>query len=152
LRGLPGPSAVAVSGNYAYVANYAPAGLQLVDISDARRPILVGGSSSIRYGTGVVVSGDNVYVPIGLNGLAIFDTAPPPALPRLSLTPLSFHDQRGFRFRIEGLAGMPVDIERSSDLMHWENWFTTVLGDDPLELLDVSGTVKTHQFYRVLAK
>jgi hypothetical protein len=91
-------------------------------------------------------------VAAGLDGLVIFDTAPPPALPQISLTPLSLHEQRGFRFRIEGLASMPVDIERSSDLVHWENWFTTILGDDPLELLDVSATVKARQFYRVLAR
>jgi hypothetical protein len=59
---------VAVSGHYAYVADW-DAGLQVIDVSDPANPRRVGGYDTPGYALGVAVSGNYAYVADG-GGLA----------------------------------------------------------------------------------
>jgi acetyl esterase/lipase len=55
--------------------------------------------------------------------------------------------QNGMELSVQGPPGLRVEIERSSDLDHWQNWTSGVLGTGPLELSDPE--INTQQFYRV---
>jgi hypothetical protein len=59
---------VAVSGNFAYVAN-GYAGLNVIDVSDPANPQWVGGYFTTGFAYSVVVSGDLAYVADGPAGL-----------------------------------------------------------------------------------
>nr|QNO41814.1 hypothetical protein EABBNKNM_00029 [Methanosarcinales archaeon ANME-2c ERB4]QNO42770.1 hypothetical protein MNGOFONH_00001 [Methanosarcinales archaeon ANME-2c ERB4] len=73
---------VAVSGDYAYVADGYYGGLRIVDVSSKSEPTLVGsydtaGSALFVPGSvqGIAVSGDYAYVTEGSNGLLIVDVS-----------------------------------------------------------------------------
>ncbi len=65
---------VAVSGNYAYVADH-DSGLQIIDVSNASDPMRVGGYNTPNYAYGVAVSGNYAYVADKLSGLQIIDVS-----------------------------------------------------------------------------
>jgi hypothetical protein len=54
--------------------------------------------------------------------------------------------QTGIALSLQGLPGLKVDIERSSDLRQWQSWTSALLGTGPLELTDPE--VNPWQFYR----
>ena len=66
---------MAVSGNYAYVADTA-AGLQVIDVSNPANPQWVGGYGNSGDALGVAVSGNYVYVADGFWGLMILGSCP----------------------------------------------------------------------------
>ncbi len=70
---------VAVSGNYAYVADY-DAGLQVIDVSNPANPQRVGGYDTSGSAYGVAVSGNYAYVADGDWGLMILG----PRTPRIT--------------------------------------------------------------------
>jgi hypothetical protein len=49
---------------------------------------------------------------------------------------------------VQGLTGLPVEVERSADLLNWQKWTNGVLGSSPLEFRD---TRNLRQFYRAFA-
>jgi hypothetical protein len=65
---------VAVSGNYAYVADY-DAGLQVIDVSNPTNCVRVGGYDTSGFAVGVAVSGNYAYVADGT--LQVIDVAQP---------------------------------------------------------------------------
>ncbi len=65
---------VAVSGNYAYVADY-NAGLQVIDVSSPANPQRVGAYSTFWEAQGVAVSGNYACVAAGTNGLEVIDVS-----------------------------------------------------------------------------
>jgi hypothetical protein len=68
---------VAVSGNYAYVADY-DAGLQVIDVSNPASPQRVGGYDTSGLAYGVAVSGNYAYVADGTSGgLEVIDVSNP---------------------------------------------------------------------------
>jgi len=67
---------VAVSGNYAYVADY-NAGLQVIDVSNPANPRRVGGYDTSGYAYGVAVSGNYAYVADYYAGLQVIDVSDP---------------------------------------------------------------------------
>ena len=71
---------VAISGSYAYVADYA-AGLQVIDITDPASPQLVGGVDTPHYAEGIAISGNHAYV-ADWSGLQVIDITDP-ASPQL---------------------------------------------------------------------
>ncbi|MCZ7636657.1 MAG: hypothetical protein M5U12_11895 [Verrucomicrobia bacterium] len=137
---------VTVSGHYAYVT--AGGSLQVIDVSDPANPRRVGGNSSFD-GQAVCVGSDHVFVAAGRDGLVILHPFTP-----LSGPPLSFGlvqaGPTGLDLVIEGLPGLRVDLERSSDLHHWQSWTNTLLGTGPLQLTDLE--VNPRQFYRAIAR
>ena len=69
---------VAVSGNYAYVADY-DNGLVIVDIRNPAAPTLVGSYDAAGYASGVAVAGSYAYVATIDYGLVIVDIRNPAA-------------------------------------------------------------------------
>ena len=67
---------VAVSGSYAYVADY-NSGLQIIDISNPASPSRVGSYDTPGYACGVAISGSYAYVADGGSGLQIIDISNP---------------------------------------------------------------------------
>ena len=66
---------VAVSGNYAYVADGSP-GLQVIDVSNPANPQRVGGYDTSGTARSVAVSGNYAYVAAGTRGLMILGPRP----------------------------------------------------------------------------
>src|SRR5450759_1663311 len=69
---------VAVSGNYAYIADYEN-GLVIVDINNNYSPKLMGNYNTAGYATAVAVSGNYAYVADMHNGIIIVDVSNPSA-------------------------------------------------------------------------
>ena len=67
---------VAVSGDYAYVADYG-AGFQVVDISEPESPAIVGSVNTPGYARDVAVSGDYAYVTDFDYNLLVIDISVP---------------------------------------------------------------------------
>jgi hypothetical protein len=67
---------VAVSGNYAYVADQL-SGLQVIDISDPTNPTSAGSYDTPGSAYGVAISGDYAYVADRLSGLQTIDISDP---------------------------------------------------------------------------
>jgi len=66
----------AVSGNFAYIADY-DAGLHIVDISNPAMPHIIGSYSELNYISAVFVVGNYAYIATGVNGLHIIDVTNP---------------------------------------------------------------------------
>ncbi len=67
---------IAVSGNYAYVADWNVGGLQIIDVSNKANPTLAGWYNTPGYANGVAVSGNYAYVADGTGGgLQIIDVS-----------------------------------------------------------------------------
>ena len=71
--------AVAVSGDYAYVAcaDNRGSGLQVVDISDPAHPVIAGSCDTSGYANGVFVSGGYAYVADDASGLHVINISDP---------------------------------------------------------------------------
>ncbi|MEZ4808044.1 MAG: tail fiber domain-containing protein [Flavobacteriales bacterium] len=73
-----GPTSVAVSGNYAYVVDFASAGLQVIDISSPDSPVLSGSLGVGSLPVSVAVSGNYAYVVgQGAGDLKVIDISSP---------------------------------------------------------------------------
>ena len=72
-------NSLAISGHYAFVVGGAQTGLQIIDISDLRRPQKVGTRSTQGYGSAVVVDGDYAFVADWDAGLTVLDVSNPTA-------------------------------------------------------------------------
>lgn len=140
-------SGVAVSGDYAYVTA-SGGGLQVIDVSDPANPRRVGGNSSFT-GASVFAGSNQVFVAAGGDGLVILHPFTPWSGP-----PLSFRrvpaGPKGMDLVLEGLPGLRVDLERSSDLHHWQSWTNTLLGTGPSEVADPEAN--PWQSYRATAR
>ncbi|MDP6419274.1 MAG: hypothetical protein QGG80_07440, partial [Candidatus Krumholzibacteria bacterium] len=67
---------VAISGNYAYVADHS-SGLQIVDVSDPATPLITGSVDTPGIAQGVAISGNYAYVADDFSGLQIVDVSNP---------------------------------------------------------------------------
>jgi hypothetical protein len=72
---------------------------------------------------------------------------PPPQLRALGWT-----SQQGMRFSVSGEAGQAVQVQRSSDLLGWQDWFGVVLGPSPSELNDPDTASGPPRFYRAVVR
>ena len=70
------PNTVHVAGNLAYVAN-GNGGIQILDVTVANKPVLVGGFETTGKAYGVYASGNYAYVADGQGGLQITDVTDP---------------------------------------------------------------------------
>ena len=106
------PQAVAVSGNYAYVAVDA-AGLSVVNISNPASPSLVTTYNTPGSATGVSISGDYAFVADGGSGLCILDISSPdsPTLAGSVDTPDFSYDVKvsgDYAYVADGVSGLQV--------------------------------------------
>jgi hypothetical protein len=93
------------------------------------------------------VTSNNVFVAAGTRGLAILHSFTP--VSSLSLTALPPVQPDFARLTVQGIPGLNVQIERSTDLTHWQSWTNALLGSGPLEFRDPQAN--SIQFYRALA-
>jgi len=68
---------VAVAGGYAYVADAAPGGLRVINVSTPASPFEVGYVDTPVTALGVAVSGSYAYVADGGGGLRVIDVSTP---------------------------------------------------------------------------
>ena len=135
-----------IAGNYAYIAVHGD-GLQVIDIRNPAEPRDVGGNSIFSVGE-VAVEAGKLFVATDLEGLLIFNLYTPPP----QLRALGWSSQRGMRFSVSGEAGQSVQVQRSSDLIGWQDWFGVVLGPSSSELSDPDTASGPQRFYRAVAQ
>ena len=70
------PSAIAVAGDYAFVAD-GSSGLQVLDVSDPAHPVVVGSHDTSDYARGVAVEGNLALVASNWGELYVFDISDP---------------------------------------------------------------------------
>jgi hypothetical protein len=136
---------VAVSALYAYLVDCD--GLHIIDVSDPANPQRVGGNTGFSA-RGVVATEDYVFVSAD-QGLVILHQFTPLSGSALSFGPVQVR-QNGVDLLLQGLPGLRVEIERSSDGTHWQSWTSGLLGTGPLELTDPE--VNPWRFYRAQAR
>jgi hypothetical protein len=129
---------VAVSGNYAYVADYT-AGLQVIDVSNPTHCVRVGGYYTSGAAWGVAVAGNRIFVADGEKGLKVVCT-----LPNVQ-----------FMTRVDdGMLGTPYTVEAATNLtkpVAWTPLLTTNPAALPFEFtdFDVRIAAQPQKFYRV---
>jgi hypothetical protein len=136
---------VAVSGNYAYVAD-GQHGLQVIDIDLTKpgRPLRVGGNAYFRA-YGVTVHGGKVFVAAGFDGLVILDVFRPYDLKAMPVTSSGV-----FRLQVGGPRNVPVCLQRSVNLVDWEDWRCVTPADGAVEVSDPAFPSAQRRFYRVV--
>ena len=170
---------VAVSGHYAYVADYF-AGLQVIDMSNSTNYVQVGGYVTDGYGEDVAVFGNYAYVADERAGLQVIDVSNPTNCVRVS-----GYDTRGwaygvtvaasgvyvaageagllvlptipnvqFTLRVEAETNQPFTLEAATDLSGAGNWsplVTTNVPAMPFDFVDFDVRIaeKPQKFYRV---
>ncbi len=68
----------------------------------------------------------------------------------LRIGPASVEPDGKIRLPIEGASGQRVKLQRSTNLVDWEDWQIMILGESGCGLIDAT-TAATHRFYRVAA-
>ncbi|MCI0747453.1 MAG: hypothetical protein L0Y58_18775, partial [Verrucomicrobia subdivision 3 bacterium] len=136
------------SGDYVYISDVW-FGVQVIDVSDPTNPRLAG-ANKLFAANESIVSGDKVVVAGGIEGLVILNSFAPLSGPAISLSAQWRHSMNSLELSLQGLSGLPVQIQRSSDLLGWQSWTNVILGGDPITLSDPS-PVQSSQFYRAVA-
>ena len=95
---------------------------------------------------GVAVTADYVFVAANDPALVVLHLFTPG--PTLSFARAPRLGENGFRVALEGLPGLPFQIERSADSLNWQIWTNGVLGTGPLELQDATATLNPFRVYR----
>ena len=112
----------------------------VIDLSDPGQPKRIGGSVPFTARGAAAISGENIFVAAGYQGLLAL------GLPVQLGDPV--RSEPGiFRFSVTGPAGAPLQLQRSDDLRHWSDWRTVTIGATGLELFDTNAP-SARQFYR----
>jgi len=134
---------VAVSGHYAYVADYT--GLQVIDVSNPANPQRVGGYDTSGEAYGVAVSGNYAYVADGDWGLQVL---------RLTVAPYFDHPLRltaqGFEAWLEAPVAGTYRVESSADLQSWESLVTLTNISGRVPFLDPTASGVGQRYYRAV--
>ena len=141
---------VALSGNYAYVPDVF-LGLHVIDVSNPANPRRAGANKSF-VANSAVVSGGKVLVAAGAEGLIILNVFRPLSGPPISLSATVLAPIDTLRLSVQGLPGLTVQIERSSDLAIWQSLTNVPLGSVPIEVTDSDAALNSRQFYRAFAR
>jgi hypothetical protein len=123
-------------------------GLVLVDVSNPTRPRLVGTLGGFQA-YNIAVVGDRAYVAAGQDGLIVVDI-----VTELRLAAYALPTTAGFPVTIRaGVTGQTLRLQRSRDLVTWEDWTTVSLTDFPTDVLDAAGASGRGPclFYRAVA-
>jgi hypothetical protein len=136
-------------GNYLYVADR-ESGLRVVDVTDPTNPRLVGGNSAFGLGYDVTVANGKVFV-ASSEGLMVLNLYVPVAS-QLAFDSMPDRQAGGTSLALRGLPGLPVELQKSSNLLNWEVWTNAVLSDGRLELVDPTVSSGVSLFYRARAR
>jgi hypothetical protein len=109
------PRGVAVSGDYAYVANYST-GLQVIDISDPEHPQTVDSCDTPGQAYSVVVSGNYAYVADYSSGLRVMDIFAPE-----HPTEVGHYDTPGEAYGVAVSAGYAYVADNNFGLQIYQN-------------------------------
>jgi hypothetical protein len=150
-------SMVTISGRDAYLMDQIQSdnqSLDVLDLSDPAHPKLVG-SNPLFTGDNIYANGNNLYVTgtwqfqdsVRSRALVVLDLFKP-----LALTAAPRYAHQAMGLAVQGLAGLPVGIERSADLATWQSWTNLTLGSAPVELQDPAAPESPRQFYRAVAR
>jgi hypothetical protein len=128
---------VALSGNYAFLADYT-AGLAVIDVSNPTNCLRVGSYDTRRTALGVAVAAGRVYVAAGQAGLVVL-----PTIPNVQLT-----------VRVNSMTNETFTLEAATNLLGpitWTPLLTTNVPVMPFDYvdLDVKLSEKPQKFYRV---
>jgi hypothetical protein len=138
---------VGVSGHYVYLADNG-AGLQVLDVTNPANPQRVGGNGAISAAGAVAVSGSKVAVAGNEQGLVLFNAFT--SGPTITFNSSARLDQNSFRLTFQGLPGLPIEIQRSTNLITWESCTNLTLTTAPIQSEDPVGTPQV--FYRAVAR
>jgi hypothetical protein len=131
---------VAVSGEYAYVADFSD-GLQVIDVGDPGAPEIVAGCETPGSARGVVVTGGYAFVADGTSGLQVIDVGDP-AVPLIvaSCALNGYADDvavaGGYAFVAEGRAGLQVIDVRDPQAPLPVGWVETYGSADGVAVAD----------------
>jgi hypothetical protein len=140
---------LAVQNEYVYLTDLS--GLHVLDVSRPASPRRIGGNTAWHRGE-LAISGDKLFLAGGPDGLVILNAYTALTHWILSLENPTRPESGQFTFSVQGLPGLPVRIERSPDLAHWESVTNLVLESKPLELLDHGAGSKTQGYYRAVVR
>ena len=132
---------VSVSAGFAYVA--ASSGLMIVDVADAGHPRWIGANRGFNAHD-VAVGPYSVYVAAGDDGLILFDKP-------LRIGPASVQPDGRLRILLHGPGGRDLRIQRSLNMIDWEDWRSVTLDGDGSGIVE-DPTINTECFYRVVAE
>jgi hypothetical protein len=121
----------------------------VIDISDPTNPVRVGGHTSNCIASDLTVVGNQVFVAAGACGLQVFDLSPLPI--SLTLLPM-VENQQTVRLNLSGPAGMSLNIQRSDNLVDWQDWQNIVLSNQPNEVEDTEVPAQSGRYYRGIAR
>lgn len=135
----------AVQGDYLFAADD-DIGMMIIDIRDPHNPVLAGGYDTREEGYCATVIGPYAYYG-DTDGLHV-------VLPdsRVHLTPLRDVLPAGFWFGVEGWPGSRVTIQKSSDLVHWEDWALVTLQQPAVVIGQPGITSQPRQFFRTFRR
>jgi len=145
---------VAVGANHAYLT--ALDGLHVIDISDPSNPQRDGGNTFISPNKVAVRDNDilvsspslgldvNPPIPGIAPGLIILDT-----FTELRIGPAIVEVDGHLQLPVIGKSGQRVRLQRSVNLIDWEDWQTMTLGGTGCGLID-NTTASPYRFYRVV--
>jgi hypothetical protein len=138
--------AVTVSGARAYVA-LLHEGVQVFDISNPAEPLRLEVYDTGGDALGVAISGKHAFVAAERSGLKVIDVSDPP----LSLTSLPAVSGRQIhRLSLSGPSGVSVRVQRSENLIEWQDWQTIKLRNRPAEVEDPDVANQAQRFYRAV--
>jgi hypothetical protein len=134
---------VAVSGNYAYVADY-DGGLQVIDVSNAANPQRVGGNS-LFLAQKVTVANGRVFVAAGVQGLVVLHS-----YQSIRFEQIARQKSGDIALRIAGPPAVPGRIQRAvSPSGDWTNWLPVTFSESPLDFSDTDTASAPARFYRL---
>ncbi|MCF7762430.1 MAG: hypothetical protein K9N62_02030 [Verrucomicrobia bacterium] len=124
------------------IANFAFSGGNVYDLSDPTSPRRIG-----RWdrdgGHFITEVGDFGYSAAGSQGLQVI------RLPMLHFSSNRVLDTGGIKFVLTGDYGQRVRVQRSKNLVDWEEWKTLTLTSSSVELIDDTAAT-TQRFYRAV--
>ncbi len=109
------------------------------------------GGNSLFSGYDLSIRGDKVYVP-GSPGLTTLPLFTPPEESVLNMTSLPAGAPATSSFSVQGIVNLDVGIQRSPDLVTWEDWLPLTLGATPQVVLDGSASSAIRRFYRATVR
>jgi hypothetical protein len=136
---------IAVSGRFVYVTD-ALSGVQVYDVADPTQPRLMGGNSALDA-YGITVAGGKVLAVGGAEGLGVFEAFTPP----LQLGIKQGATAGAVELRVDGPPQLSIRLQRSSDLLNWEDWQAFTLGAMPKTISDLSAGSEPKRFYRAVS-
>jgi hypothetical protein len=143
-------SGVALSGPIAYDLSYD--GLVLVSLTNPSAPQLLNsqvvGAPDLPAGNAIAVNANRICVAAGESGLLVLRPIPSP--PRFDGPPPIEADGCHLSFVAE--AGQSIVLQRSQDLVTWQDWLTLTGQGSTQEVTDPDALGRPVQFYRAVVQ